>query len=85
MTREELKTLVNQNIKTIDDESMSLLESLVDKTLEANEKFNLTAIKDKESFRELMVYDSLLHLKQFYSHLNQHILEVIKSHTPLIL
>ena len=70
MTKEELKTLVNQNIKTIDDESMSLLESLVDKTLEANEKFNLTAIKDKESFRELMVYDSLLPLK--YVDLDEH-------------
>ena len=46
MTKEELNTLVNQNIKTIDDDSMSLLESLVDKTLEANEKFNLTAIKE---------------------------------------
>ena len=70
MTREELKTLVNQNIKTIDDESISLLESLVDKTLEANEKFNLTAIKDKESFRELMVYDSLLPLKPQNIHLD---------------
>ena len=76
MTREELKTLVNQNIKTIDNESMSLLESLVDKTLEANEKFNLTAIKDKESFRELMVYDSLLPLKYVELSENNSVLDV---------
>ena len=63
MTSEELRNLINQNIKTIDDKSMSLLESLIEITLEANEKFNLTAIKNKESFRELMVYDSLLPLK----------------------
>ena len=63
MTSEELSNLINQNIKAIDDKSMSLLESLIDITLEANEKFNLTAITDKESFRELMVYDSLLPLK----------------------
>ena len=47
MTKEELKSLVNKDIKAVDDNSVSLLESLVDKTLEANEKFNLTAIKDK--------------------------------------
>ena len=76
MTREELKTLVNQNIKTIDDESMSLLDFLVDKTLEANEKFNLTAIKDKESFRELMVYDSLLPLKHVDLDENKTVLDV---------
>ena len=63
MTSEELRNLINQNIKAVDDKSMSLLESLIDVTLEANKKFNLTAIKDKESFRELMIYDSLLPLK----------------------
>ena len=76
MTREEFKTLVNQNIKIIDNESISLLESLVDRTLEANEKFNLTAIKDKESFRELMVYDSLLPLKYVDLDENKTILDV---------
>ena len=76
MTKEELKSLVNKNIKAVDDNSVSLLESLVDKTLEANEKFNLTAIKDKESFRELMVYDSLLPLKFVELSVNNSVLDV---------
>ena len=76
MTKEELKSLVNKNIKAVDDNSVSLLESLVDKTLEANEKFNLTAIKDKESFRELMVYDSLLPLKYIELSENNSVLDV---------
>ena len=76
MTREELKTLINQNIKNIDVDAMSLLEPLIDKTLEANEKFNLTAIKDKESFRELMVYDSLLPLKYISLDANKTVLDV---------
>lgn len=59
MTKEELKLC----LKNIDDNKLSLLEHLIDVTLETNEKFNLTAIKDKEKFRELMVFDSLLPLK----------------------
>ena len=35
------------------------LEVLMRSTLEANESFNLTAIKDEEKFRELMLLDSL--------------------------
>lgn len=41
------------------------LEKLMDITLEANSKFNLTAIKEENKFRELMVYDSILVLKYF--------------------
>lgn len=62
MTKEELK-LSLQNIKDINEKSLTLLESLIDETLETNKKFNLTAIKDKDAFRELMIYDSLLPLK----------------------
>lgn len=76
MTNKELKNLINKNIKAVDDKSMSLLESLVDATLEANKNFNLTAIKDKESFRELMVYDSLLPLKYVELDENKTVLDI---------
>ena len=76
MTNKELKNLINKNIKAVDDKSMSLLESLVDATLEANENFNLTAIKDKESFRELMVYDSLMPLKYVELDENKTVLDI---------
>ena len=59
MTNEELKLCLNN----VDDNKLSLLERLIDVTLETNEKFNLTAIKDQDAFRELMVFDSLLPLK----------------------
>lgn len=38
------------------------IESLMEDTLFTNEKFNLTAIKDKEKFRELMLLDSAIPL-----------------------
>ena len=58
MTNEQLEIeLKKYNLNCIDE-----LESLMDDTLLTNEKFNLTAIKDKEKFRELMILDSLLPL-----------------------
>lgn len=63
MTKEELKNLVNNNIIKLDDSVFDKLENLMEDTLVTNEKFNLTAIKDKEKFRELMIYDSLTVLK----------------------
>lgn len=63
MTREELELLVNTNIMNLGHDVFDKLERLMDDTLITNEKFNLTAIKDKESFRELMIYDSLTVLK----------------------
>lgn len=56
MTKEELLLFFN-NKSVIDS-----LEKLMDSTLEMNEKFNLTAIKNKEDFRELMLCDSLIPL-----------------------
>ena len=75
MTKEALFNLIN-NITTIDNEKLSILESLIDITLEANEKFNLTAIKDKDSFRELMIYDSLLPLKYIKPNKEEFILDI---------
>lgn len=41
------------------------LESFMHATLEANKSFNLTAIKDEDKFRELMILDSIYPLKYF--------------------
>ena len=63
MTKEELARYINENICPISEKELSLLESLLDITLKTNKQFNLTAIKDKGAFRELMIYDSLLPIK----------------------
>ena len=60
MNRKQLVTnLLNQNIK-FDDETIDLLFSYMDCTLETNEKFNLTAITNRDEFVEKMIYDSAL-------------------------
>lgn len=56
MTKEQLiKQLNYLDVAT----NIDLLEKLQQDTLETNKLFNLTAIKDEEKFRELMVLDSL--------------------------
>ena len=59
MTKEELALELNKLNVSCD---IDLLESLMRDTLKTNELFNLTAIKDENKFRELMIYDSLLPL-----------------------
>lgn len=56
MTKEDLLLFFNNK------EQVNSLETLMDNVLEANEKFNLTAIKEENNFRELMIYDSLVPL-----------------------
>lgn len=56
-----LKSLNDIGIHCHEDELQNL-EDLMSMTLSTNEKFNLTAIKDEDSFRELMIYDSALAL-----------------------
>ena len=63
MTKEELRELVLKEIPQIKEECFERLETLMKATLDANQKFNLTAIKNEDSFRELMIYDSLIPLK----------------------
>ena len=64
MNREQLvANLLNQNIK-FDDETIDLLFSYMDYTLETNEKFNLTAITNRDEFVEKMIYDSSLVLSK---------------------
>ena len=71
MNRQELKKQLELlNIKNVDE-----LESLMDDTLTTNEKFNLTAITDKEKFRELMILDSLIPLS-FYDFNNKKVLDI---------
>ena len=59
MTKESLREEINKLGISSNNE---LLECLLVDTLKANEKFNLTAIKDEDKFRELMIYDSLIPL-----------------------
>ena len=49
----------------LDTSKVDLLEEHMKATLKANESFNLTAIKDEEKFRELMIIDSAYPLKYF--------------------
>ena len=47
---------------SVDSTQIDLLFSLMKDTLEANEKFNLTSIKEEDAFLEKMVLDSALGL-----------------------
>jgi 16S rRNA (guanine527-N7)-methyltransferase len=47
---------------SVDNSQVDLLFSLLKDTLEVNEKFNLTAIKDEDQFLEKMILDSALGL-----------------------
>ena len=62
MNKEELRKALSSLGFDITDEKMENIEDCISKTLLTNEKFNLTAIKDEETFREKMVYDSALAL-----------------------
>lgn len=60
--RDLLQLIISEEI-TCSEEQVDLLLNFMDKTLEANEKFNLTAIKDRDQFIEKMLFDSALVLK----------------------
>lgn len=60
MNREQLKVNLLANKIEFDVQKLDLLFSYMDYTLETNEKFNLTAITDKEEFVEKMIFDSAL-------------------------
>ena len=60
MEKNELLRLINDEEIACTNEQVDLLFIFMDKTLEANEKFNLTAIKDKDQFIEKMLFDSSL-------------------------
>ena len=68
------KELVNLGFE-VSDEKVDLLESFMFATLKANESFNLTAIKDKDKFWELMILDSVYPLK-YLNYKNQKVIDV---------
>ena len=59
----ELKTILENKKISISKEALDELEDLMESTLLTNEKFNLTAIKDRDSFVEKMILDSILGLE----------------------
>ena len=48
----------------LSNNQVEALMSLMKRTLETNEKFNLTAIKDEKSFLEKMIFDSAIALQE---------------------
>jgi len=60
MTKEDLKTYLLKYNFSINDETLNRLEDFMNLTLTANEKFNLTAIKNKDEFIEKMIFDSAI-------------------------
>ena len=64
MNKEQLTKELN-NLGVTDLSKVDKLESFMHATLEANKSFNLTAIKEEEKFRELMILDSAYPLKYF--------------------
>ena len=65
MNKEELKINLERIGLAPSDEQVDKLELFMHETLKANEQFNLTAIKDENKFRELMILDSAYPLKYF--------------------
>lgn len=63
MTKQEL--VVELEKLNLDSFKVDKLEEYMLATLKANEFFNLTAIKDENKFRELMILDSAYPLKYF--------------------
>jgi len=68
MLESELVALLKKNHIQYNLAQLDLAEKYMNYVLTTNEHINLTAIKDDESFRELMTYDSLIPLK--YCNLN---------------
>lgn len=63
MTKQEL--VVELEKLNLDSSKVDKLEKYMLATLKANESFNLTAIKEENKFRELMILDSAYPLKYF--------------------
>ena len=64
MNKEQLFLELNK-LGNFDQSKVDKLEDFMHATLEANKSFNLTAIKDEEKFRELMILDSAYPLKYY--------------------
>lgn len=62
MNREILKNSLETRGFSVSEEQLDQLFDLMKTTLETNEKFNLTAIKEESAFLEKMIFDSALAL-----------------------
>ena len=62
MNKEEFLSELNKRNIVVNEEQYQFLIDLMDSTLTMNQKFNLTAIKDKDQFMEKMLFDSALAL-----------------------
>lgn len=62
MNRESVKEFLNIRDISYDENKIDTLFMIMKSTLETNEKFNLTAIKDEPTFLEKMIVDSALPL-----------------------
>ena len=65
MNKESLFKAFEEYEISCDQSQLDLLFALMKSTLEANEKFNLTAITDEEVFAEKMIFDCALMLHDF--------------------
>ena len=63
MNKTELLKQLNTYEIDCSEEQLDLLMLLMESTLSENEKFNLTAIKDRDQFVEKMIFDSAIGLR----------------------
>ena len=63
MNKEQLLKQLEFEEITCSNEQADLLMTFMNDTLAANEKFNLTAIKDRDAFVEKMIFDSALAMR----------------------
>ena len=64
MNRESLIKELELRSINLSSSQVDELFALMQKTLETNERFNLTAIKDEETFLEKMIFDSAIALEE---------------------
>ena len=62
MNRADFLLELNRRAISCTREQLNLLWKFMHHVLETNEKFNLTAIKDEDSFVEKMIFDSAIFL-----------------------
>lgn len=64
MDKQELLRQLNNEMIDCDETQLNLLMSLMNSTLEQNERFNLTAIKEEPIFLEKMIFDSAIAIRE---------------------
>lgn len=64
MNKERLQNELSTRGIILDEKKLNALFALMHSTLEMNEKFNLTAIKEEDAFIEKMIFDSAIALQE---------------------